>query len=210
MPIEQLTAFLKYVPAGRVPSQLRRAVLDHLCACWETFSGSTDTKMEYWKVGRDGGPKDLSWDAPYLSFIIERHGSTVLGSSRGERQRWRLNLVSRTADHETIGFRQLRPRAQSLNLKALVDSVCEEVQKGRDSVSGLSPEGIIIWQSDYQITIRHGLLIPRDGPQQTLAGRRRRFRKGLESRMKAIGWRLVKATQSLQFISPVNRTAGDH
>ena len=57
---------------------------------WDKFEGSGQTKMDVGKIGRDDGPKDLTWDPPDLSFTIDRHGGTVMGSTRAERQTWTL------------------------------------------------------------------------------------------------------------------------
>src|SRR3954447_10558198 len=36
--------------------------------------------------------ENLWWDPPLILFVIERHGGTVMGSSRAELQHWEINL----------------------------------------------------------------------------------------------------------------------
>jgi hypothetical protein len=199
MPIQKLAALLQNVPAGLVPDGISAAVLNALADCWTEFRGSTDTKMEFWKVVRDGGPKDLTWNQPILSFTIERHGAMVLGSSRAAKQHWLVDIAEKSADSETIGYRQLYPSARRVDVKAIATSICEDVQKGPDSGSTLISRGILIWKTNNEIEIKHGKLIPNNGYMQTISGRRQRFRADLKIKMGTIGWSLVKEGRSLSY-----------
>ena len=53
--------------------------------------------MKVRKIRRDAGPEDLACNPPNLCFSIDRHGGTVMGSKRAERQTWTLNLETLTA-----------------------------------------------------------------------------------------------------------------
>jgi hypothetical protein len=59
--------------------------------------------------------------------------------------------------------------------------------------------GILVWKSDDEIEVKHGRLVPGGGYQQTVAGRRRRFRKQLTERMQTIGWGLSNVRRSMIF-----------
>ena len=59
--------------------------------------------MKVWKIRRDAGPEDLTWDPPNLCFSIDRHGGTVMGSKRAERQTWMLNLQTLMGE-QVVGF----------------------------------------------------------------------------------------------------------
>jgi hypothetical protein len=109
MTIKKLQTFLSDVPHGAIPASKWDHVLKLVEASWPEFSGSGDTKMAAWKIRRGEGPDDLTWDPPHLSFCIDRHGGTVLGSSRAEKQQWTLNLERLTADHTKSGYQQIRP-----------------------------------------------------------------------------------------------------
>lgn len=196
--IQKLAVLLRNTPAGVVPAGTRVKVLKMLEACWTEFDGSADSKMTYWKVVRKEGAGDLVWDPPILSFTVDRHGAAVLGSSRAEKQEWRLDLEKKTAYRDTIGFRQIRPAAARLNVKPIAARVCETVRQGPNSNSALISKGILVWNDDH-IVVRHGMLIPNDGPQMTISGRRKRFRAELKCLMGAIGWELVEVGRSLTF-----------
>jgi hypothetical protein len=60
-------------------------------------------------------------------------------------------------------------------------------------------QGIVVWHGSDHVSIKQGALIPRDGYQQTIAGRRRRFRNELMKGMTTFGWRLVSAQRSMKF-----------
>jgi len=122
-----------------------------------------------------------------------------MGSNRAERQRWQLDLVTRTAGHDTIGYRELSPRSPNLDVTVISRKVCEAVKEGKTSRSDLIERGILTWKEDDQVVIKQGKLIPNDGPQQTVAGRRKRFRADLCSKMSDMGWGLVKMSQSMTF-----------
>ncbi len=186
-----VATLLRNMPAGLIPAAKAAEILKVLEECWDDFEGSADTKMQFWKIVRDGVPEDFAWKPPILSFTIERHGSLVLGSSRAEKQRWSLNIAEGTARHDVTGFRQMEPRALALDVKAIATKVCEEVQKGPAINSELTTQGILIWKGDDEIIIKHGKLIPNDGFKQTISGRRRRFRADLKNKMALIGWELI-------------------
>jgi hypothetical protein len=99
------------VPPGPITAH-PETVIRLLTEAWGHLSGSTDTSMEAY--ARDGGPADLEWNPPILSFTIERHGGTVLGSTRAEKQRWSVDVVQRAATHGlTPGARKARFPARS-------------------------------------------------------------------------------------------------
>ena len=199
MSIKDLAAALRDIPMGQIPSAKEDEILKLVGECWHEFEGSADSKMEFSKVERDGGPANFTWKQPILSFTIERHGSFVLGSKRAEKQQWSLNIIEGTAQHGVVGFRQMQPKAPALDVKAIATIVCEEVQKGPAKDSDLVSQGVLIWKGHNEITIRHGKLIPADGFNQTVSGRRKRFRADLRAKMKEIGWEIITEGQSLHY-----------
>jgi hypothetical protein len=193
--ITELGALLRNTPSGPVPAETQVNVLKLLTECWAEFAGSTDSKMECWKVGREG-TRDMAWNPPFLTFIIVRHGATVLGSTRGDKQQWRLNLEEKTAHHSTVGYVQLYPTAARLNVKSIAAQVYEVVGLGPGSDSKLISKGIVAWKDDHVI-VAYGKLIPDDGYQMTVSGRRKRFRAELTSLMAEIGWELVDVRRGM-------------
>ena len=59
------------------------------------------------------------WQPPNLNFVIERHGATVLGSSRAKRHKWEVNINNRTAICSEAGYRQLEPRQRGVNVRPM-------------------------------------------------------------------------------------------
>jgi hypothetical protein len=167
-----------------------------LAGCWDELGGTDETGMKAWKLDR---AEDVSWNPPVLSFTIERHGATVLGSTRAELHRWSVNVEEGTADCERGRYRQIWRAAPKLDVRPIAARVCEAVQLGPASDCDLVKEGVIDWEADDLVSIKHGMLIPDDTYQQTVAGRRRRFRKQLEERMLSIGWRSESVKRSMTF-----------
>src|SRR5262245_1636203 len=123
--------------------------------------------------------------------MIERHGATVLGSTRAELHRWSVDMHQQTARCEQGSYRQLLPTAPRLDVKPIAARVCEAVQQGPASDCDLVKSGILVWKSDEEVEVKHGRLVPGGGYQQTVEGRRKRFRKQLRERMQIIGWGLL-------------------
>lgn len=197
--LEKLAAQLQDLSAGPVSGSAKMDITRLLSDCWNEFGGAADSRMAYWKIIRDEGPQRMMWSPPRLSFTIERHGGIVQGSTRAEKQEWVLDIEKKTARQEIIGFRQVYPRARVLNVNAIADDVCKAVLGGPGVESPLASQGVLFWTADSEIVLKHAKLIPNDGFQQTIAGRRKRFRTDLESKMDALGWELIATGRSLTF-----------
>ena len=152
--------------------------------------------MEGFKLAR---AEDLSWESPVLSFTLERHGGSVHGSKRAELQRWSINLQDATASCDKQGHRQLTPAAPRLDVKPIAEQIFAAVQLGPASKCGFVRRGILEWERDYEVCIRHGALIPDEGPQQTVRARRKRLRGELQSRMESDGWKLESVRARMRF-----------
>jgi hypothetical protein len=194
--VQTLLDELKNTPPGPIEAGACDKIINLLAACWSELKGANDTSMAAWKLHR---AEDLSWNPPVLSFMIERHGATVLGSSRAELHEWTVNLDLETAGCAEGRYRQLRPTAPRLNVKPIVARVCDAVQQGPAATCELVKDGIVVWNGDNRLSIKHGALIPGGGYEQTVAGRRRRFRNELECRMKDIGWEFVDVKRTMEF-----------
>jgi hypothetical protein len=187
---------LASTPPGAIEGTTKDTILGLLVNCWSELEGAEQTSMAAHKLDR---AEDLSWKPPELSFRIERHGATVLGSTRAELQNWTVNLNRGTANCEQGSYRQLTPIAPRLDVKSIVDRVYETVQQGPLSDSELVKKGIVVWNGDKQVAIKHGLLIPSGAHARTVAGRRQRFRKELTAKMGSFGWRLVPSHRTMNF-----------
>jgi hypothetical protein len=187
---------LKHIPAGPIEAAACKKIIKLLQACWSELKGARDTSMTAWKLDRAEG---LSWDPPCLTFYLERHGSTVLGSTRAELHQWTVDLDRKTAQCVQGSYRQLMPTAPRLLVKRTAREVFDAVQQGPTSACELVKNRTIVWTGDNQISIRHGAVISGRGYAQTVASRRRRFRDELERLMKGIGWELVDVKRTMEF-----------
>jgi hypothetical protein len=194
--IQALSDELSKTPKGAIPEAARDEIITLLAHCWRDLQGAGETSMEDWKLNR---LEDLSWNPPLLSFTIERHGGTVLGSTRAELHKWTVNVTLGSASCTRGRYRQLVPTAPRLDVKPIAARVCDSVQQGPASNCELVKQGIVVWHGGDHILIKHGVLIPNDGYQRTISGRRRKFCNELTNMMKPLGWELVSVQRFLKF-----------
>ena len=88
---------------------------------WHQLVEDVDGGMQGFKVR--GRTEKMEWQPPVLSFKIERHGGTVLGSSRAELQHWQLDTVHRVAGFNGDSYRKLRP----MNCRLDIESIAREI-----------------------------------------------------------------------------------
>jgi hypothetical protein len=177
-PIRDLRAFLDSVSPGRVPNPGKLEGL--LGQCWDEFDGGEAEGMSGSKLC--GRMRNVRWDPPRLSFEIERHGGTVLGSSRAERHHWNLDLVSRTAVYSRVGHRQLRPMAARLDVGPLAAETAACILRR-------AQDGRLRWRPDGSVQVQIGVILPEmSAARQTLAGRRRRFWATLDDLLAQAEW----------------------
>ena len=181
---------------GKLEDDKEVKIVRLLSDCWHEFEGADDTSMTPEKLWY---AEDLSWNPPVLSFAIERHGAIVLGSKRADIHKWTINLDRRTAHCERGSYRQLYPNAKRLNVKPIVSQVIEAMQLGPASDCDLVKREILVWNGGNELSVKHGKLIPGGGYPQTVAGRRKRFRKELEARAKTMGWHLLSVQRWMTF-----------
>ena len=125
--------------------------------------------------------ENVRWDPPYLEFTIERHGGTLLGSSRGELQHWMIDIIKGIARTSTSGYRQLHPRQSPRDVEPLVEQVVTAIN-GRD-------DPCLVRLSKGSVRVRVGMLIPESSAaKRTVTERRRRFRSALNERLATVGW----------------------
>ena len=175
---ETLKNFLEAQPPGPVDIDV-----ELLAACWETLSGSHLEGMTPEKLHRIENPE---WRPPLLCFDIERHGSTVLGSSRADLHHMAIDIDKKSVDTVKGAYRQLRPKADSLDVGPLCQEVADLIRNHRVNEK-------LKWHNDGSVFVKIGQVIPNTGgPKQTLEGRRGRFRKLLKENLGPYGWRQVR------------------
>jgi hypothetical protein len=176
-----LRDFLRRLPAGPIADP--RDLVSHLVPCWEQFHGSSSEGTEAYKLSRI---EDVMWDPPCLSFTIERHGGTVMGS-RAALHKWTVDIDGQKASCEpSFSYRQIRKRQPPLLVEPLADDVAQKIISG-----AAAPE--LSWKSDSLVRVLIQTVIPAGPgvPQQTLRGRRKRFRTALEVQLQQGGWEAV-------------------
>jgi hypothetical protein len=77
-----------------------------------------------------GRMENVAWEPPKFIFRIERHGATVMGSSRAELQEWTIDLEQRTKTVQTVGRRQVRPMQGRLDAKPIAEEVAAAILTG--------------------------------------------------------------------------------
>jgi hypothetical protein len=177
--IHALQIFLGAQPPG--PIQDTKQLVRLLSSCWDEFAGSSYTNMESEKLYRIEEPE---WHVPILSFSIERHAQTVMGSKRASLYEWSVDLENLTASIVRERKRQLEPNAKRLDVKPIAQTLADAILSGR------SDERFKIMR-DGKVKIEIGRVIPETNAQTTLA-RRRRFRKELTSLLEPHGLKEVR------------------
>jgi hypothetical protein len=176
--LSELRGYLVALPSGPVEDlDTLKTVLAH---AWDSLDGSQEQAMESRKLERVEKPR---WNPPLLSFDIERHGGTAMGSTRGTIQQWEVNVDTGSASWTNATHRQLEPMAPRLNVGPLVAEVANLIVTGADDPR-------LRWAPNGQlVTIIIGAVIPDGGPMQTVRGRRQRFREALVAKLAPMGWR---------------------
>lgn len=179
--IDQLDSYLAMLPPGPIADT---AELERLLApCWHEFAGGDDGGMEGRKLLRR--MERVMWNPPLLTFIVERHGGTVLGSTRATLQEWTVDLKKRTASLVEIRHRQVRPQQARLDVEALAEEIVALIVSRKE-------DDRLRWYKDGRVRVLIGKVLPEGSAvKQTLAGRRKRFRAALKERLEWCPWKEV-------------------
>jgi hypothetical protein len=179
--VEHLKRALLKLHPGAVSEEYVPAVLNALEAAWPLFSGCGEESTFASKVHR---AESLRWEAPLLSFILERHGRTVYGSSRADLHYWQINLDTREAYIIKNSTRQLRPIDRPLKVQPIAEKLADAIVNQRE-------EEVIVRKSPSLVYLKIGQIIP-ETYKQTTASRRKRLRKALTEALKPTGWNEVR------------------
>jgi hypothetical protein len=154
---------------------------------WHQFKGSDETKMVGYKLLR--GIEDVEWDPPKLFFTIERHGITMLGSSRADLQMWTLNIEDETVTANTLDtYRQIYSRQSPLKVGLIAEDLYQKITNN-------IVDDRIKRYSDGRIEIRIGNINElKEGSavKQTLMQRRKRFRLKMDELLLNSGWEKIR------------------
>ena len=136
--------------------------------------------------GADGVQEGVEWNPPVLQFEIERHGGTVMGSSRVEIHTWQIDINAKTAICTITGYRQISPMSRRLNVRPLAEEVVQLILQNKTDER-------LKWNKDGSVRVHIGKILPdHSAVNQTLQGRRRRFREEVENLLDEAGWAYVR------------------
>jgi len=177
--MERLMTYLEQTSEGEITDT---AELEELLAeCWDEFVGDYGRMEPHKLLGR---MEDVLWRPPILEFVIERHGGTVMGSSRAELQHWTVDVEHKTVTMGVEGYRQISPRAAPLDVKPIADELVRLITRG-------SKDKRLQWSAAGRVRVLTGRILSTGSvPKQTLEGRRKRLLKAMEERLAPHGWQL--------------------
>jgi hypothetical protein len=179
----RLKGYLAGTGVGSVPDVA--SVEGLLAECWDSFGGSDEAGMEGSKLL--GRMEDVRWQPPILSFIIERHGGTVCGSTRAELHHWEVDLDKGSARIVKVSHRQLVTMAPRLSIRALAAEIAEAVLGGW-------PNQHVRREDDGSIRVLLSKIFPAgSGFQRTVASRRKRLIQYVSEKLAEQGWNPVGA-----------------
>jgi len=158
-----LKEHLMAVPSSAVldTNSLNRLLAD----CWGDLEGAQEGGMEGRKLL--GRMESVCWEPPILTFIIERHGGTVCGSTRAELQHWEVDLDRMTATIVKTGQRQIAPMARPVSVTPLAQEVAEAI------IQGQSDQRLRWLGGDCVHVVTSRLFPATSGCKRTIEGRRK-------------------------------------
>lgn len=177
--LAELKLYLKDVPSGKLADAVHVERL--LATAWDDVEVQTsDANLDGYKlVGRTEG---LSWQPPFLTFDIERHGATVNGSTYAHVYSWQVDVEHGTARMaECPRRRTVGDRAKTVKVQPIAEEIAGLILRHE-------PDARLIWKAAQLVRLNIGGIIPATN-QQTTSARRRRFKTALESELAPHGWK---------------------
>jgi len=116
--LDNLKQFLSQLPDGKVPENKEEELITLLKNCWETLNPEEFEDLFAYKLDRI---EDPHWYPPLITFSIERHGGTALGSTRAEMQYWVINTDNLELDCRVNGHRQLYREQPKVDVNHIAD-----------------------------------------------------------------------------------------
>ena len=92
---------------------------------------------------------------------------------------------TRTRIARSSGSDKMKPNAPALKLDPIIEMICKEIAMGSDAAG-------VKWRGRNEFDILPVEVIPRDGPAQTRAGRRKRLKQQLLPALGAAGWTFTR------------------
>jgi hypothetical protein len=169
-------------------------IVELLADAWDQFDKFDDTKMAGYKLFRR--MENVTWKPPCLTFQIERHGATVLGSTRADLYTWSVDLDRRTAEIIGKNRRQLYPTVKPVRVKPIAEDVGKKICNGEND-----PRLTWIETGEKVRVILKSCFPQDDACKMTMQNRARNLRKALNSYLNPLGWQQEKPTGSPVFFN---------
>lgn len=190
--MKPLRDLLSTIPPGDMSDGDCLRIVAELSQCWDSIPGSDVESTTADKLRRI---EDVYWNPPILSFALERHGGTVLGSSRASLHRWEVDIEQPQARIVKTSVRQLSPKAEVMDIEKKANVIATLILNGVDDPR-------IAWLEDRQrVQVNIGEVIQQTNPQTT-QGRRKRFRVILASLMSKANWTRQDVGNKIGFRRP--------
>lgn len=175
----ELREYLKKQPAGQIQSGSLSGILSR---CWDDLAGSYAEATTADKLSRI---ENVQWNPPDLTFELERHGGTVMGSTRADLHHWTIDVDRALASCDpNHSYRELYQRDASLHIEPLVTEIVA-------SLTNRSDDPRIKWFPGREVVRVLVCEFIQGQFKQTQAGRRKRFRTALAEQLQAKGWEVV-------------------
>lgn len=130
--------------------------------------------------------EDVAWHPPLLTFTIERHGGTVMGSSRATLQECIVDVEKMTVACVEARHRQVRPMQARLDVAPIAEEIVAQIVNRQE-------DHRLKWYTDGRVRVLIGKILPEGSAvKQTLAARRRRFWAAVDERLADRGWKECK------------------
>jgi hypothetical protein len=173
--MDKLHLFLSNISPGPIndKSTLESVLMDY----WNDIDGSGHGGMKAYKLA--GRVEQPTWEPPFLSFIIERHGGTVQGSSRAELQRWAVDIDNRSAEVSEGSYRQLYARQPSWTK----DDAAKVAQVVSNVIRSNNQHQLVSWLKNGGVKVMINQIVPSGAAKQTVIDRRKRFWKLLDEEL---------------------------
>ena len=177
---KQLETILVGLDTGLLNDIDTSRVEGFLAEHWDQLVKDVDGGMQGFKVV--DRTEKMEWQPPVLSFKIERHGRTVLGSSRAELQHWQLDATDCVAMFNGDSYRQKRPKNPRLDIESIAREIAPLILER-------SEDDRLQWISSNKVKILSASILGGQSvPKETLEGRRERLRKAVLRLIEPQGW----------------------
>ena len=179
--MKDLTKYLAEFPTGPISDTSR--LLPLLEACWDDFVGSDAEGMTSTQLYR---LDTAIWLPPLLYLAVERDDCASYEFKRWERMMWWLNMDAKRATCQLERHVQLRPHAE---VRVDVGRPARRVVR---MILEHQADEWLQWNQDGSVRVCVGKILPEGlAVQQTIAARRKRFRRAVRDRLARVGWQQV-------------------